>query len=155
MLLVPARSDICGDLLGLVAEQILEVAAALLDPDQTELEGGRTVAARHVKRALADAERRCSLGAERLREAIREGKILIATTGRAVGELNALAVRSTIEHAFGQWILDSHLPPTGSPTQPVEAGYMANAWIRMRHPDYDELRRMLDHVGRTVKVLAG
>jgi hypothetical protein len=31
---------------------------------------------------------------------------------------------------------------------------MANAWIRMRHPDYDELRRMLDLVGRSVKVLA-
>jgi len=60
-----------------------------------------------------------------------------------------------IEQAYDEWILDSHLPPPGSGTQPVEAGYMANAWIRMRHPDYDELRRMLDAVGRTVKVLAG
>lgn len=55
---------------------------------------------------------------------------------------------------FGSNILDSHLPPPGTPTQPVEAGYMANAWIRMRHTDYDELRRMLDAVGRTVKVFA-
>jgi carbamoylphosphate synthase large subunit len=60
-----------------------------------------------------------------------------------------------IERVYGEWILDSHLPPPGTATQPVEAGYMANAWIRMRHPDYDELRRMLDLVGRTVKVLAG
>ncbi|MCC6872701.1 MAG: ATP-grasp domain-containing protein [Sandaracinaceae bacterium] len=60
-----------------------------------------------------------------------------------------------IERAFGQWIIDAHLPPSGTPTQPVEAGYMANAWIRMKHPDYDELRRMLDVVGRTVKVRAG
>ncbi len=59
-----------------------------------------------------------------------------------------------IERAFGQWIIDAHLPPAGTPTQPVEAGYMANAWIRMKHPDYDELRRMLDAVGRTVKVRA-
>ena len=29
---------------------------------------------------------------------------------------------------------------------------MANAWMRMRHPDYDALRGMLDDVGRTVKV---
>ena len=36
----------------------------------------------------------------------------------------------------------------------VEGGYMANAWIRMKHPDYDQLRRMLDLVGRTIKVLA-
>ena len=60
-----------------------------------------------------------------------------------------------VERRFGEWIIDSHLPPPGSSTQPVEAGYMANAWIRMKHPDYDELRRMLDTVGSTVKVLAG
>jgi formate-dependent phosphoribosylglycinamide formyltransferase (GAR transformylase) len=59
-----------------------------------------------------------------------------------------------IERQFGQWIIDMHLPADGTPTQPVEAGYMANAWIRMKHPDYDELRRMLDLVGRTVKVRA-
>ena len=59
-----------------------------------------------------------------------------------------------IQQRFGEWILDSHLPPPGSPTAGVEGGYMVNAWIRMRHPDYDQLRRMLDTVGRTVKVLA-
>lgn len=59
-----------------------------------------------------------------------------------------------IERAFGQWIIDVHLPSPGTPTQPVDAGYMANAYIRMKHPDYDELRRMLDLTGRTVKVLA-
>lgn len=59
-----------------------------------------------------------------------------------------------IRHSFGDWILDAHLPEPGTPTQPVAAGYMANAWIRMRHPDYDELRRMLETVGRTVKVRA-
>ncbi len=59
-----------------------------------------------------------------------------------------------MQRNFGRWILDFHLPSPGTPTQPVEAGYMANAWIRMRHPDYDELRRMLDEVGRTVKVRA-
>jgi formate-dependent phosphoribosylglycinamide formyltransferase (GAR transformylase) len=58
------------------------------------------------------------------------------------------------ERAFGQWIIDAHLPNEGTPTQPVEAGYMANAWIRMKHPDYDELRRMLDLCGQTVKVRA-
>ena len=31
---------------------------------------------------------------------------------------------------------------------------MANAWIRLRHPDYDVLRDMLDDVGRTVQVHA-
>ncbi len=59
-----------------------------------------------------------------------------------------------IRSRFGEWILDFHIPPEGSPTQPPDAGYMANAWIRMRHPDYDELRRMLDTVGETAAVRA-
>ena len=59
-----------------------------------------------------------------------------------------------IRRAFGGNLIDMHLPPAGTPTQPVAAGYMANAWIRMKHENYDELRRMLDIVGQTVKVRA-
>lgn len=59
-----------------------------------------------------------------------------------------------VERRYGEWIIDHHFPPEGSPTQPVAAGYMANAWLRMRHPDFDEVRSMLDFVGRTVKVHA-
>jgi formate-dependent phosphoribosylglycinamide formyltransferase (GAR transformylase) len=59
-----------------------------------------------------------------------------------------------IERDYGRWIIDYHLPTPGTPTQGVAEGYMANAWIRMRHPDYDELRRMLNLVGETVKVKA-
>jgi formate-dependent phosphoribosylglycinamide formyltransferase (GAR transformylase) len=55
----------------------------------------------------------------------------------------------------GEWVIDAHLPPPGTPTQPVAAGYMANAYVRMRHPDYDVLRELLDDVGRTVHVHAG
>jgi formate-dependent phosphoribosylglycinamide formyltransferase (GAR transformylase) len=59
-----------------------------------------------------------------------------------------------IENAYGEWIIDAHFPPPGHPTQPVEAGYMANAWIRMRHPDYDELRRMMEEIGQTIQMRA-
>ena len=38
-------------------------------------------------------------------------------------------------------------PTPAHRTQPVEAGYMANAYVRMRHPDYDVLHGMLDEVG--------
>jgi carbamoylphosphate synthase large subunit len=55
---------------------------------------------------------------------------------------------------LGDAVIDCHFPPVGSPTQPVSAGYMANAWVRIRHPDYDQLRRILDAVGETVKVRA-
>ena len=59
-----------------------------------------------------------------------------------------------IGKAFGPNIIDVHLPPEGHPTQPVAAGYMANAWLRMKHESYDTLREMLDVVGRTIKVHA-
>ncbi|MBA2661663.1 MAG: ATP-grasp domain-containing protein [Bradymonadaceae bacterium] len=61
---------------------------------------------------------------------------------------------NTIRDRFAPNIIDYHLPPTGSPTQGVEAGYMANAWLRMKHENYDELRRILDYVGQTMKVRA-
>ncbi len=59
-----------------------------------------------------------------------------------------------IQQQYGDWIVDYHLPPEGTATQAVEAGYMANAWIRMKHPDFDELRKMLDETGQTVKLFA-
>ena len=59
-----------------------------------------------------------------------------------------------VREAFGPHLIDWHLPPAGSPTGGVDAGYMANAWIRMKHESYDHLRHMLDVVGRTVKVRA-
>ncbi len=55
---------------------------------------------------------------------------------------------------YGSWIMDAHLPPPGTPTQPVEGGYMANAYVRLKHPDYDTLQKVMDDIGRTVKVRA-
>lgn len=57
-----------------------------------------------------------------------------------------------LHQRFGRWVVDAHLPPAGTPTQPIEAGFMANAWVRLRHPDYDVLRHMLDTVGRNLRV---
>ncbi|HZF16438.1 MAG TPA: ATP-grasp domain-containing protein [Steroidobacteraceae bacterium] len=59
-----------------------------------------------------------------------------------------------IDREFGEWIVAAHFPAAGTPTQPVEAGYMANAWMRVRHPDYDHLRHILNTIGETVKVWA-
>jgi hypothetical protein len=59
-----------------------------------------------------------------------------------------------INARHGEAIIDAHFPPPGTPTQPVEAGYMANAWVRMRHPDYDTLREILSEVGETIRVHA-
>jgi len=59
-----------------------------------------------------------------------------------------------VQREYAEWIVDVHLPPAGTPTQSEEGGYMANAWMRLRHPDYDALRAMLDDIGRRVQVRA-
>jgi hypothetical protein len=59
-----------------------------------------------------------------------------------------------IGRRFGECIVAHHFPPPGTPTQPIEAGYMANVWMRVRHPDYDELRHILNTIGETIRVRA-
>ncbi len=70
------------------------------------------------------------------------------------GTISGYSGLDEVQGRYGEWVLDAHVPDPGTATQSVEAGYMANAYVRMRHPDYDELRRMLDDVGRTVRVHA-
>jgi formate-dependent phosphoribosylglycinamide formyltransferase (GAR transformylase) len=70
------------------------------------------------------------------------------------GQITGYTGVEEVQARSGEWMIDAYLPPPGTPTQPVEAGYMANAYVRMRHPDYDVLRELLDDVGRTVQVHA-
>ena len=70
------------------------------------------------------------------------------------GRIRAYEGLEKVDQMFGEWKIDQHLPPVGAPTAGVAGGYMVNAWMRYRHPDYDQLRRMLDTIGRTVKLLA-
>jgi formate-dependent phosphoribosylglycinamide formyltransferase (GAR transformylase) len=70
------------------------------------------------------------------------------------GHISGYSGAEELNQRYGEWVIDAHLPPPGTATQGVEAGYMANAYVRMRHPDYDALRGMLDEVGRTLHVHA-
>ncbi len=70
------------------------------------------------------------------------------------GQISGYSGVEAIQDRYGEWVLDAHLPNPGTPTQSPEAGYMANAYVRMRHPDFDVLRQMLDDVGRTITVHA-
>ena len=70
------------------------------------------------------------------------------------GRISGYSGFDTVQRELGQAIIDAHLPHPGTPTQPVEAGYMANAWIRVKHPDYDTLRQICEWIGRTVRVYA-
>jgi carbamoylphosphate synthase large subunit len=70
------------------------------------------------------------------------------------GRISHYDNKDEIFRRFDGMIIDSHFPPPGSPTGSVDAGYMANAWLRMKHYDYDALRSMLDVVGQRLKVRA-
>jgi hypothetical protein len=79
---------------------------------------------------------------------------MIALRPECDGRITGYDGVDEIDRRFGEHVVAAHLPPPGTPTQPVASGYMANAWMRVRHPDYDELRRMANIIGETVKVRA-
>lgn len=80
---------------------------------------------------------------------------LIALRPSQDGHIRRYEGVEEMQARYGNWILKMHLPPPGTPTQPVEAGYLANAWVWVRHPDYDGCRAMLDEIGQRIKVIAG
>jgi carbamoylphosphate synthase large subunit len=79
---------------------------------------------------------------------------MIALRPTQDGRIAGYSGLEAIQSRFGDCIVAAHLPPAGSPTAPIEGGYMANAWMRVRHPDYDALRHIMDTIGETVKVHA-
>ncbi len=79
---------------------------------------------------------------------------MIALRPERDGRISGYSGVDTIGQRYGDCIVAAHLPDPGTPTQPVEAGYMANAWMRVRHPDYDRLREILNDIGQTVRVHA-
>jgi carbamoylphosphate synthase large subunit len=79
---------------------------------------------------------------------------MVALRPEADGQITGYSGVEDLQQRYGEWVIDAYLPAPGTATQPVEAGYMANAYVRMRHPDYDEVRGMLDAVARTLHVHA-
>ena len=80
---------------------------------------------------------------------------MIALRPECDGHITGYSGLEAIQQEYGECIVASHLPDAGTATQPVEGGYMANAWMRVRHPDYDTLKQIMDSIGRTVTVHAG
>ena len=103
-----------------------------------------------IYRAWANAV----IGGETAAPSRRYASGMVALRPEADGSITGYSGTEELQQRFGEWVLDAHLPPPGTATQPVAAGYMANAYVRMRHPDYDALRGMLDEVGRTLHVHA-
>ncbi len=70
--------------------------------------------------------------------------------GRIAGYLGLAEVR----RRAGASLFSSSVPRPGSRTVPIEKGYLANAWFRLRHPDYDRLLALMEEIGRTLRVRA-
>jgi len=70
------------------------------------------------------------------------------------GRIQHVEGLDVVQHSFHQWIIDSHFPSAGTPTQPIEGGFWANGWMRLRHPDYDRLREILNFIGERIQLRA-
>ena len=70
------------------------------------------------------------------------------------GRITGLDGLDEVRAKYRENLIDMHVPPPGTGTQPVDAGYKANAWMRLRHPDFDALRGILDEIGETVQLRA-
>jgi len=62
----------------------------------------KTIELAHIKKALDERFFRSSLFAEKVREYIKKGVILIDTKGEAIGQINGLSVLSLGDFSFGQ-----------------------------------------------------
>jgi carbamoylphosphate synthase large subunit len=80
---------------------------------------------------------------------------MIALRPERDGYISGYSGVDEIGRRYGNCIVAAHLPAPGTRTQPIEEGYMANAWMRLRHPDYDQLRNIMNEIGETVRVHAG
>jgi formate-dependent phosphoribosylglycinamide formyltransferase (GAR transformylase) len=79
---------------------------------------------------------------------------MIALRPECDGTITGYEGMDRVQERAGEHIIDCHLPPPGTPTQPVGSGYMGNAWLRLMHPDYDGVRAAMNFVGETLKVRA-
>lgn len=79
---------------------------------------------------------------------------MIALRPECNGHITGYSGIGGISDKYEDCIVAAHFPDPGTPTQPVEGGYMANAWLRVRHPDYDHLRHIMNDIGESITVHA-
>lgn len=59
-----------------------------------------------------------------------------------------------VQRRCGEWLYEQSVPEPGTPTKPLDKGWLVNTWFRLRHPDYDTLRELMTWIGETVRVEA-
>jgi lon-related putative ATP-dependent protease len=68
---------------------------------RTRRRRGKAIAARDVSKALAERRRRHSYEEDEILQTIREGTLIMSTSGAVVGQINGVAVLETGDYAFG------------------------------------------------------
>ena len=79
---------------------------------------------------------------------------MVALRPNRDGRIKGYSGVEEVQRRYGEFILRMHLPPVGAGTQGIETGFMGNAWLWARHPDYDACKAMLEDIGRTLRVWA-
>lgn len=63
-----------------------------------------------------------------------------------------------VKERCGPWLgpdyAPFYLPDVGQKTSPVAYGFIAHAYVHVRHPDYEETRNMLNFIGENLKLWA-
>jgi biotin carboxylase len=55
---------------------------------------------------------------------------------------------------FASLVYECEIPQPGTPTKPLDKGWLCNTWFRLRHEDYDRVREVMTELGRLVKSFA-
>lgn len=71
------------------------------------------------------------------------------------GRIRGYAGIDDVQRRYGAHIIEAHLPTEGTATQPVAAGFRANAWLMLRHEDFDGLKDMATDIGQRLHCYAG
>ncbi len=100
--LVRAGTRLCGDTRKVTTE-FPRLADIVRESDfYARRDGKRVVSADHIRRAAEEKVYRSDLIAQRIRELIREGTLLIDVEGTVVGQVNGLAVANLGDYVFGR-----------------------------------------------------
>jgi lon-related putative ATP-dependent protease len=100
--LIEFSSRLAGDSRKL-SVQMMHIADLAREADHhAGVANGKLIKAQHIDLALAAQEYRNGRFAERMRERIDDGTVMIATSGERIGQINALSVYQVGGTAFGQ-----------------------------------------------------
>jgi len=75
------------------------------------------------------------------------------------GHITGYSGVERVRERCGPWLgpdyAPFYLPNIGQPTSPVGHGFIAHAYVHVRHPEFGEVKNMLNFIGENLKLWAG